>query len=97
MENYLLVLLVKSLVRFMNALVGETNLPEARNAGNHHLWQYISRLKYSDKPFSYMASLESRVEKLERKLAAMDGRRGSVSMLESQYEPQTAIGQTEGT
>lgn len=44
---------------------------------------------------SYMASLESRVEKLEKKLAAMDSRRGSVSMLESQYEPQTAIGQTE--
>lgn len=43
-----------------------------------------------------MASLESRVEKLEKKLAAMDGRRGSVSMLESQYEPQTVIGQTEG-
>lgn len=96
MESYLLVLLVKSLARFMNALVEETNLPEARNAGNHYLWQCIPRLKYSDEPFSYMASLESRVEKLEKKLAAMDGRRGSVSMLESQYEPQTAVGQAEG-
>lgn len=86
-----LALHAKSQEKSMNVLEEVINLRGGKNGGNYLVSCWILGIRSSDGwiKCSYIASLESRVERLEKKLAALDNRRASVGMLEPQSEPQT--------
>lgn len=90
MGSYQLALHAKSREKSTNVLEEVINLRGGKNGGNYLVSCWILGIKSSDGwiKCSYIASLESRVERLEKKLAALDSRRASVRM-EPQFEPQT--------
>lgn len=78
MANYLRVRRVKNLTGLMNVRVPMTSLRKERREGESEMCgSTYSRLTSS---FSYVASLESRVEKLEKRVGYARMRKASVAM-----------------
>ncbi len=84
-------LLVKSPTGRENAPVPMTSLPRAKNGGSSlSLFSDLTSLVINSFSSSYVASLESRIEKLEKRLAFARSRKASVAMHEGEVPAQPA-------
>jgi hypothetical protein len=88
MASCRLVRLAKRLAGRMNAQPRMINSPEAKRGGKKRLKR--GAIPCSSPPsFSYVAALELRIEKLEKRLAYARSRRASVAQHESEPPPPT--------